>query len=76
MSDEQRIALAPYKHSEWNVGDLQTPILVQLSPPTLTRIGRIIAEAIEEQFPALRVCVVNVPMIGVQASVVSKEKIE
>ena len=65
--------LSPYKHSDWKVGELHYPITVGLTPATLANIGRVIAEAIEEQFPALRVCVVNVPSLEIRASVVAKE---
>jgi hypothetical protein len=71
MSDT--IPTAPYKHSEWAVGEIQTAIQVQPSPATLERIAKVIAESVEEQFPALRVCVVNVPMIPVDCSVIHKQ---
>lgn len=74
MTDHHPIPLAPYKHTEWPVGTLQTPIQVQFSPATLAQIGKLIAESIEEQHPALNVCVVNVPMLTVSASVVGKKE--
>lgn len=71
MSDEQ-VQVAPYKHSEWNVGELQTPMQVVISPATMAKIGRVSAESIEEQYPALRVCVVNVPMMQILVSATTK----
>lgn len=75
MSDESSQS-APYKHSDWKVGELQYPIGVQISPKTMQAIGRVIAESIEDQFPALRVCVVEVPHLLVRTFVVSKENAE
>lgn len=72
MSEHRPIPTAPYKHSEWAVGEIQTPIQVQPSPATLAKIARVIAESIEEQMPALRVCVVNVPMLPIDCSVIHK----